>query len=165
MKRLSFALPLTLVAGLLWPSLASAQTTYTDVLQGLEISPGIVVGNTRVGTTFIGQAAGQLPGTWAISVNYSPPAPGPNVTNNLIRGTWELTVFQNRRIVGTVFGKVVNGQAVWNADGTVADVSANLTVIGGTGVLAGARGTGAFTGRLSHLVFPPRISGTLQLAF
>jgi hypothetical protein len=165
MKRLACALTLSVLAGLLWPPPVLAATTYTDPLQGVEVSPGLIIGKTRFGATFVGIAGGQLPGTWAIAVNYTPPRPGANVTNTLVTGTWELTVYQNGRPLGRLFGKVANGKASWSPDGTVAALSANLTVTGGTGVFAGARGTGTFTGTLSHLFFPPRIGGTLQLAF
>jgi hypothetical protein len=165
MKRLACAMTLSVLAGLLWAPLVLAATAYTDTLQGVEISPGIIIGNTRVGTTFVGIATGQRPGTWAISLNYTPPRPGPNVTNTIVTGTWELAVFQNRRLVGRLFGTVANGTASWIPGGTVAAVSANLTVTRGTGAFVGARGTGTFKGTLSHLTFPPRIGGALQLSY
>lgn len=161
MKRLA----LSLLSLLLFGSSGVADT-YSDILRGIEVSPGFIIGNTRVGTTFVGGATGQLPGAWAVSVNYTPPAPGMNVTNTIVGGRWELAVFRNRRFVGKLFGTVTTGTVSWNKDGTEAGVAASLTVNGGTGLFAGANGTGTFSsGTLSHLFFPPRIGGVLTLNF
>ena len=137
----------------------------TDTLSGIEISPGIIIGSVRHGATFLGHAAGQLPGVWAVSINYTPPHPGPSVTNTIVGGSWALAVYSNGTFEGVVFGSVPDGTVTWNATGTVATISADLTVLGGTGALVGATGTGTFTGTLSHLTFPPTIAGTLSLSF
>jgi hypothetical protein len=137
----------------------------TDTLSGIEISPGIVIGSVRHGATFLGRAAGQLPGVWAVSINYTPPRPGPNVVNTIVGGSWALAVFSNGTFEGVVYGSVPDGTVTWNATGTVASISADLTVLGGTGQFIGATGTGTFSGTLSHLTFPPTIAGTLSLSF
>jgi hypothetical protein len=137
----------------------------TDTLTGIEIFPGIIVGNVRHGATFVGHAAGQLPGAWAVSINYTPPHPGPNVVNTIVGGSWALAVYSNGTFEGVVFGSVPDGTVTWNATGTIASISADLTVLGGTGAFVGATGTGTFTGMLSHLTFPPTIAGTLGLSF
>jgi hypothetical protein len=142
-----------------------ASTAATDALSGIEISPGIILGNVRHGATFVGHAAGQLPGVWAVSINYTPPHPGPGVTNTIVGGSWSLAVFSNGTFEGIVYGSVPDGTVTWNAAGTVASISADLTVLGGTGAFVGATGTGTFTGTLSHLTFPPTIGGTLSLSF
>jgi hypothetical protein len=135
----------------------------TDTLSGIEISPGIIIGNVRHGATFLGRAAGQLPGVWAVSINYTPPHPG--MTNMIVGGSWELAVFSNGTFEGVIYGSVPDGTVTWNSTVTIGTVSADLTVLGGTGAFVGATGTGTFTGTLSHLTFPPTIAGTLNLNF
>ena len=141
-------------------------TTYSDTVlpgRGIEISAGTIVGDTRFGATFVGEVAGNLPGNLIASVNYTPPAPGPNVTNNVVGGEWALCGPQ-----GTVFGSFTGGTVRWNADETLADITANMGVLGGSvnrDSVSG--GTGTFTGVLDHrplaLGLPPTVSGTLQL--
>src|SRR5262249_12618878 len=80
--------------------------TATDTLSGIEISAGIIVGNVRHGATFVGRAAGQLPGLWAVSINYTPPHPGPNVVNTIVGGSWALAVYSNGTFEGVVYGSV-----------------------------------------------------------
>jgi len=148
------------------PGTTTAPTTYTDTVvpgRGIEISAGQIVGDTRVGATFIGDVAGDLPGVLASSVNYVPPAPGPGVTNTIVGGQWALC-----GPWGTVFGSFSGGTVQWNADETLADVAGQMRVLGGSvnGVpLSG--GAGSFVGVLDHrpLVqgLPPAVSGTLQL--
>ncbi len=141
-------------------------TTYSDTVlpgRGIEISAGTIVGDTRFGATFVGEVAGNLPGNLIASVNYTPPAPGPNVINNVVGGEWALCGPQ-----GTVFGSFTGGTVRWNADETLADVTANMNVLGGSvnGVSVSG-GAGTFRGVLDHrpLVqgLPPTVSGTLQL--
>ena len=151
------------------PSVAqpsATPTTYSDTVlpgRGIEISAGTIVGDTRFGATFVGEVAGNLPGNLIASVNYTPPAPGPNVTNNVVGGEWALCGAQ-----GTVFGSFTGGTVRWNADETLADVTANMSVVGGSvnGVSVSG-GTGTFTGVLDHRPLgqglPPTVSGTLQL--
>jgi hypothetical protein len=147
----------------MFPTSASATNNYSATLQGLEISPGVVLGNRRVGTSFVGHASGQLPGLWAASFSYSPPSPGPNVVNAIQGGVWEVSVVRNGRLRGKLVGTITGGTASWNADGTVAAIAVSLKVLRGTGAYAGFKGTGAFQGTLSHLAFPPPIGGTLTL--
>ena len=140
--------------------------TYADMVlpgRGIEISAGTIVGDTRFGATFVGEVAGNLPGDLIASVNYTPPAPGPNITNNVVGGEWALCGPQ-----GTVFGSFTDGTVRWNADETLADTTANENVLGGTingGPVSGE--TGTFTGVLDHRPLaqglPPTVSGTLQL--
>ena len=145
---------------------APLTTAATDTLSGIEISAGIISGSVRYGATFVGGATGTLPGVWGVSINYTPPHPGPNVVNTIVGGSWAVAVFSDGTFEGVIYGDVVPGSTVtWNATGTVASISANLTVLGGTGQFVGATGGGTFTGTLSHLTFPPTITGTLTLSY
>ena len=145
---------------------AAPTTAARDMLSGFEISPGIISGSVRYGATFIGRAAGTLPGVWGVSINYTPPHPGPSVVNTIVGGFWTVAAFSSGTFEGIIYGAVVPGGTVtWNAAGTVADISANLTVLGGTGLFVGVTGGGTFTGTLSHLTFPPTITGALTLSF
>jgi len=159
MRLSTFTVSVVLLSG--WFASALAQ----DRLQGIEISAGRIVGKYRMGATFVGSAGGTLPGAFSVSINYTPNSPGANVTNSIVGGNWMLVVCQNRQFLGTLFGTIPRGSAVWNADGTVANVSADLTILGGTGRYARKRGTGSFSGTLSHKTFPPTIGGRLGLKF
>jgi hypothetical protein len=150
-----------LVAALALSSQAWSNETKVLQLNGVEISPGFIVGGVRVGTTFVGQATGGLSGSWILTIRYSPPHPGG--TNKILGGTWTLTVCRGGRVVGELFTTVYEGEAVWDDKITIAEVWANLKILGGTGVCSGARGNGSFEGFLTHERFPPRVSGTLTL--
>jgi hypothetical protein len=141
-------------------------TSYSDTVlpgRGIEISAGTIVDDTRFGATFVGEVVGDLPGNLIASVNYVPPAPGPSVTNEVVGGEWALCGPQ-----GTVFGSFTSGTVQWNADETLADITANMNVVAGSvnGVSVSG-GAGTFRGVLDHrpLVqgLPPTVSGALQL--
>jgi hypothetical protein len=145
---------------------ATAPTTYADTVvpgRGIEISAGQIVGDTRMGATFIGDIVGDLPGVLASSVNYMPPAPGPGVTNTIVGGQWVLW-----GPWGTVFGYLSGGMVQWNTDKTLAHVVGEMRVLGGSvNGIPVSGGAGSFVGVLDHrpLVqkLPPTVSGTLQL--
>lgn len=159
--RLGLLAALSAFGSLAWPEVAAAAT---DTLAGIEVSPGVIIGDVRVGTAFVGQAAGDLPGRWAVTIRYTPPHPGANVTNNILGGTWALEVWRQRRLVGTIYGTVESGgQAVWDEKGIIANLKVPLIIRGGTGKWRNASGTGTFDGRLSHAYVIPRIKGTLIL--
>jgi hypothetical protein len=150
----------------------AAPTIYTDTVvpgRGIETSAGALVGDTTVGASFIGEVTGDLPGILVASSNYTPPFPGPGVTNNIVGGEWALC-----GAWGAVYGSFVGGSVQWSADasrpdGTLADVVADMSVLGGSvnGVGASPGGAGTFSGVLDHRPLdqglPPTVSGTLQL--
>jgi hypothetical protein len=139
-----------------------------DTIQGIELAAGQKVGIYRVGATFAATATGAVPGAMTVTIKYTPNSPGVGVTNTVVSGQWALLVYQNRQLLGSLSGTVTSGSAVWNTTGTtttVANVSITLKILGGTGRYAGKSGTGSFTGTLSHLTFPPTITGTLGLSF
>ncbi len=59
-----------------------------------------------------------------------------------------------------LFGSFSGGEVRWNSAGTLASVSANMVILGGTvDGKAVTGGSGSFLGTLSHLTFPPTIKG------
>lgn len=147
------------------PPGTGAPTTYDSAVPpglGIELSAGTVSGGTRFGATFVGNASGDLTGTLVSSVNYTPPSPGPNVTNRIVGGEWVLCGPQ-----GTLYGSFTGGTVRWNGDETLADVTANMKILGGNVNGIPVSGTGTFDGVLDHRPLegglPPTISGALQL--
>jgi hypothetical protein len=138
----------------------------TDTMMlGIEVSPGIIIAGTRYGAAFTGLSFGDLPGTWVVTIRYNnPPAPKPGVTNHIVGGSWLLNVYQFGVYRGSIWGVVTGGTATWPSQGDqVADVKAGLSITGGSGAFSGALGAqGTFTGKLSHVTFPPTMSGTLS---
>src|SRR5215213_9645326 len=129
------------------PAETPSPTAYTDSVQGIEFSEGTVVDDTRFGASFAGQATGELPGYLVASTDYTPPSPGPDVTNNIVGGGW--TLLGER---GTIFGSFTGGAVRWNTDGTLAEVVADMSVLGGSvdGTTIPSSGTGTFSGMLDH---------------
>lgn len=147
------------------PPGAGATTTYNSTVPpglGIEISAGTISGDTRFGATFVGNTSGDLTGVLVSSVNYTPPSPGPNVTNDIVGGEWALCGPQ-----GTVYGTFTSGTVQWNVDESLADVAANMTIAGGSINGIPVSGTGTFSGVLDHRPLqaglPPTINGVLQL--
>lgn len=165
MKRLVLPIALAFILSSLAVTPARAATLYNDTVSGIEIFPGFVVGEVRYGATFVGRATGDLPGYIAATINYTPPSPGPGVTNTVVGGRWTLSVYQGGELLGKLTGRITGGAATWNAAGTLADINLALAVVSGTGAYYGATGAGSFTGSLSHLTFPPRWGGALTLSF
>ena len=165
MKRLVLPIALAFVFTLVAATPARAATPHNDTVSGVEIFPGIVVGDVRFGATFVGRATGDLPGFIAASINYTPPNPGPGVTNVVVGGRWTLSVYRDGEFRGRLTGTITGGAAAWNATGTLANVNLVFAVLSGTGAYSGAAGAGSFAGVLSHLTFPPRWGGALTLTF
>ena len=125
-------------------------------VEGIEVDFGDTVGDTTFGLRFIGAATGDVEGAIEVSLDYSPPNPGPNVVNVIVGGSWSIT-----SPVGAVGGEITGGSATWDEDVSEAAVEATFAISEATGEFSGYAGQGAFTGTLSHLSFPPRIGGTL----
>ena len=166
MRRRMLIVTVALLLGLLGaaPALAAPTATQSATMTGIEISPGFVSGATRVGATFVGTSSGELPGAWAVTVNSSPAALGPNVTNTIVGGSWYLAVFHDGECDGVLWGDLSSGTVQWNAAGDAAALDATLTITGGIGNFSSLQGGGGtFSGQLSHRTFPPTIDGTLTL--
>jgi hypothetical protein len=146
------------------PAETPSPTTYTDTVQGVEFSAGTIADDTRLGASFAGEATGDLPGFLVASIDYTPSSLGPGVTNNIVGGGW--TLLGDR---STILGSFTGGTVQWNEDGTLADVVADMSVLGGSvdGIPVSSGGTGAFGGVLDHRPLtqglPPTIGGALQL--
>jgi hypothetical protein len=146
------------------PAETPSPMNYTDTVQGVEFSAGTIADDTRFGASFAGETTGDLPGFLVASIDYTPPSPGPGVTNNIVGGGWTLLGDQS-----TTLGSFTGGTVQWNADGTLADVVADMSVLGGSvdGIPVSSGDTGAFGGMLDHRPLtqglPPTIGGTLQL--
>jgi hypothetical protein len=151
-----------LVSLLVGGTAMAATKTYTDRVQGVEVSAGQIdeATNTRVGVTFVGEANGPFPGVMYASLNYTPSRPVlDGGVNTIVGGRW---VLKGQK--GVLYGTFTGGTVSWNADGTVAEVDADLAIRGGS--VKGepvTGGTGTFEGTLSHLTFPPTVQGTLTL--
>ena len=148
------------LASLLAGGAAMAATkSFTDTVQGVEVSAGQIDGNIRRGVTFVGYADGPFPGAMYASLNYTPSSPNPLFGNTIVGGRWFL-----KGPKGVLTGTFTGGTVEWNADGTVATVSADMAISGGS--VKGkpvTGGSGRFKGTLSHLTFPPTVEGTLTL--
>lgn len=181
MRRLTSAVALTLLAGLLWS--AQAQTSLSFTVAGNEVSQGIIIDDTRFGAAFIGLANGTLPGYsgfFAASINYTPAAPGAGVVNHIVGGHWALTVSRYGFHRGTVYGTFdpagIN-EVRWNSPEVSplalrADVLATLSITGGTQPrFEETSGSGSFTGVLDHSplyddnprTISPKVGGVLTL--
>ena len=149
-----------LLASLLAGGAATAATrTFTDTVQGVEVSAGQIDGNIRRGVAFVGYADGRFPGAMYASLNYTPSSPNPLFGNTIVGGTWGLMGPK-----GVLFGTFTGRKVKWNDDGTVATVKAQMAISGGS--VKGkpvTGGSGSFKGTLSHLTFPPTVQGTLTL--
>ncbi len=168
MKRLILAILMIVLAGAVCSTPVLAATSHVNTVKGIEVSPGVPFGNIQYGATFVGRATGTLPGTWTASINYTPPGTNCKATpptNAIVGGRWTLTVYQNGRFLGTLFGRVLSGALTWNSTCTSASVSGALAIGGGTGLYRGKTGTGQFTATLLHTTFPPSINGSLDLVF
>jgi hypothetical protein len=131
---------------------------FVSSIQGIETSPGSVDGDTRYGATFVGTSAGDVPGTFRASINYTPPSPGGGVTNTVVGGDWSIT-----SETGSVNGIFQGASAQWDAEGDYATISAIMKVVARSGDFEGLPREARFHGTLSHTVFPPRIAGTLTI--
>ncbi len=125
-------------------------------VSGIEIDPGDTEDGVTYGLRFVGLADGDAEGAMEVSLNYTPPNPGPNVVNQIVGGTWSIV-----GTGGTLSGTIPEGSATWNNNVSAAAIVATFVITEASGAFAGYAGTGTYTGFLSHQTFPPRISGTL----
>jgi hypothetical protein len=177
---LTLALAVALVVPMTVP--VAAQNNNTIILTvvpcgGYEIFPGIVSGGNRYGATFVAQMAGDgYKGLLTTSTNYQGASPTPGGTNQLIGGSWSLTLTKNGKMAGTIIGtiKSLGGYVTWSPQDTtnVGDVYAPVTFTGISKTFAGTTGTGTFIGQDVHRsnfylfgIEVPIVTGALTLNF
>jgi len=164
------------------PVAASGGTTLSLNVQGYEIFAGIVNGGYRYGATFIAQVSGDYNGVLTVSTNYHVAAPVPGGENDIIGGSWTLTLVQNGKTVGTIVGKISGGSVEWYPRVSVLPpvvagtdygvVTAPITFMGISKTFAGKSGGGTFTGEDNHAsnvylfgIEVPVVTGTISLNF
>jgi hypothetical protein len=185
---LTLVLAVALVIPMAIPVAAQGVTTLDlKVVQGYEIFAGIVNGTNRYGATFVAQVAGGgYTGALTVSTNYAGIAPVPGGSNNLIGGSWTLTLVQKGKTVGTIIGQINSsgGLVDWSpkpnpganppviAGTDQGNVYAPVTFMGISKTFAGKTGTGTFTGQDVHAsgiylfgIEVPTVNGTLSLTF
>jgi hypothetical protein len=128
--------------------------TYNTVKnKGFEIFPGIDYGGNKYGATFVTEVSGNnTKGTLSASVNYLGTGPH-TLSNTIFGGSWSLTVTTNRKVSGTIFGKIVVPSSIYwgsvNTDQGHAFIT--LSITGGTEDYKGISGTGTFDGYDNHM--------------
>lgn len=154
MQRLTLAIVLAISGLLLWaaPVRADRPTSIVDLIRGEEQSTGTIDGNVRRGVRFTGTATGTLPGTFEVTVDYTPARPVCGGANRITGGTFSLNTAD-----GTLTGRIVNGGVAFDPVCLNGVVTAGLVITGGTGAFQGARGQGSFSGLLDHT---PIVLGT-----
>jgi hypothetical protein len=187
---LTLVLALALVIPMAIPVAAQGVTTLNlTVVQGYEIFAGIVNGTNRYGATFVAQVAGydndhitMYTGALTVSTNYAGTAPVPGKYNNLIGGSWTLTLVQKGKTVGTIIGQINSsgGLVDWfpkAASGVTpgtdyGNVYAPVTFMGISKTFAGKTGYGLFQGQDVHAsgvylfgIEVPTVNGKLSLTF
>ena len=173
---LTLALAIALVIPMAMPVAASSTTINLNV-NGYEIFAGIVSGGNRYGATFVAQVSGGgYNGALTVSTNYHGAAPVPGGENDIIGGSWTLTLSQNGKYVGTIVGKISGGSVSWNPKnppGTdYGDVTTGVTFVVVSGKFPGKFGSGTFTGKDIHAsgkylfgIEVPVVTGALTLNF
>jgi len=148
--------------------------TYKIALTANELSIGSVELNTgeTYGWTCYGTTDGDLTGYMFVSLNYSLPSPPDGESGDVAggvsqvsAGSWSKLIFSNGQYLGSVYGKVVSGQLVWNGRDRTTSVRLNLTADDGTESFVGSTGTGTFEGVLDPNSKTSYVSGTLTLNY
>jgi hypothetical protein len=122
------------------------------------------------GYSFLGRTVGDLPGSFALSMNCTPATFEPGGSNELVGGTWSLPVYVTGRLFGTtyvgaLYGHVTGGKMVWDKTGATSTVDMNFTVDGGTQKLINSTGEGSFQGVLTESEKGATLDGVLTLTF
>ena len=155
------------------PVVGTLSGTYKVAVTANELSTGDIdytTGDTY-GWTCYGTTEGDLSGFMFISMNYSasqPPVGGvigeiPGGVSNVTGGSWSKLIFVDGQYAGSVYGKIVGGELVWN--GRAATISLQLTADEGTGSYLGSTGSGTFEGILDQNSKRSSVSGSLILNY
>lgn len=150
------------------PVLETLNGAYTVAVNATELSRGDVAFGTgeTYGWTCYGSTEGDLSGFMFVSMNYSSPAEvGFGSPNTVIGGSWSKLIFIKGEYAGSIYGKIVGGEVVWDGRGGTATISLQLTGDDGTGMFAGNIGSGTFEGGLNRTTSPASVSGILTLKY
>jgi hypothetical protein len=140
--------------------LAQTQGEYEDELDGIALFPGIVRGDTRFGVLLAGRANGDLPGTWAGTVNYRSPWVVPGLHHDIVDGSWYF-----RAPEGALFGRIVEGRLLRDDTCRYAEVELTVEITGGRGAFEGATGIGVLAeGVVDHASRVPRFTARQTVA-
>jgi hypothetical protein len=111
---------------------------------------------TAFGVGFLGQTAGDFPGTLTVSLNRATSVGTTTINGtspNLITGgIWTLSVYRtdvSGGFVGSLFGTISSGQIVPTKNPNKSEVSMTFNIQGGTLAYQGATGTARFAGTLT----------------
>jgi len=144
------------------PSAAAA--TYADSVSGIEIYA------TSTQGTFVGQASGDLPGSWEVTVDHTPLSPNATITggdlniSTTLGGTPTL-------VTGTLTGGSVTLAPSSGCTNQQYTIDATL---GGVGTWHSGTGNGMFTGTLTHyranifgrcITYSASVNGSVTLVF
>ncbi len=120
------------LSGLLAPaSSLSAATTYADRVTGVEVPP-----ITSTLGTFVGAAAGRLPGRWRVQITHQPLRSGPSVA--ITGGNFTMHPIGRKKFTSSVTG------------GTVTVVKPGTGCTDQVYTVHATLKVGSFTGRLTH---------------
>ena len=124
------------------------------------------------GWTCYGTTDGDLTGFMFISMNYSfpkesksnRPQPIP-LTSQIIGGSWSKLIFKDGQYLGSVNGRIIGGELVWNETDLNASMHLDLSADNGTGLFVGSIGKGKFQGTLDRMSKVSTVSGELILEY
>lgn len=110
--------------------------------------------DTTFGLGFVGQTAGDFPGTLTLSLNTSTSVGTINGANSnvITGGTWTLPVYRTdvrSGFIGCLHGTIAGGEIVPTQNPNKSEVSMTFDIQGGSLAYQGATGTARFTGTLT----------------
>lgn len=144
--------------------------TYSITVSAIELSAGdmdFATGMTY-GWTSYGKTEGDLSGFMFISMNYTqstPPSSRGGGRSQITGGSWSKLIYIKGEYAGSVYGRIVGGELVWNETGVPANISLLLTSDAGTESFVGSAGSGNFEGQLDQSSKVPSVSGVLTLKY
>lgn len=104
-------------------------------LSGVQSSEGKVdsVNNMRMGNAFVLNGAdGDLSYHFTMSMDYSAAQPDFEIGNQVMSGTWNVTVYKNNTYFGSMFGEISTGTIRWYANQPGSrDTEVQLAITGG----------------------------------
>ena len=157
------------------PIITPLSGTYNLKVEADEISVGDIdfpIGSTY-GWTWSGKTSGDLSGFMFVSLNYSSPMTSPSElatfttgdTSKVLGGSWSKLIFINGQYAGSVSGKIVGGELVWNEKTSNASISLQLSAEQGTASFVGCTGKGTFEGTLTRGWMAANVVGGLTLEY